>query len=179
MTLVAVHAVIDVPAHALMLLICVALRVAIRALKHRIVTWVGVARCADTGSTAVIDVEPRVVEHRARPSRHDLMARLARSGKTRRDVIRIIRTLIFDPVARITVGGNRSVVVVDVAASAHDLDVRPNQRETRIVMVKRCRLPRRRAMAHVAIPRESAGHVIRIGRALIVLQVATNTGRIS
>jgi len=178
MTLVTIHAVVNVPAHALMLLICVAFRVAIRALKHRVVTWVGVARCTDTRSTAMVDVIPRMVKHRARPPGHHLVARLASRGKTRHDVIGIIRTLIFHPVTRIAIGGNGSVVVIDVAAGTHDLDVCPNQRKDRVVVVERCRLPRRCAVANLALLRKTAGYVIRIRRTLVILHVAADAGRV-
>jgi len=68
-----------------------------------------------------------MVEDRARPSGDHLVARLTRCGKARRDVIRIVRTLIFHFVARIAIGRKRSVVVVHVAASARDLYVCPYQ----------------------------------------------------
>ncbi len=98
MTLVAIHAVVNVAVNTLMLLIGVRLCVAIRALKHRVVARIGVTRCTDTRRTAMVDVKPRMVEDRTCPPGHNLVTRLAGRWKTRRDVIRIIRALIFSPV---------------------------------------------------------------------------------
>jgi len=178
MALVAVHTVVDVAVHTLMLLIRVGLSVTIRALEHRVVARICVACRADSAGSAVPHVEPGMVEDRARPSGDHLVARLTRCGKARRDVIRIVRTLIFRFVARIAIGRKRSVVVVHVAASARDLYVCPYQGESRVVMVERCRLPRRRAVTDVALLGKSPGHVIWITRALVVLHVAANTGSV-
>ena len=142
MALVAIHAVVDVPIHALMVLVRIGLGVAIRALKHCIVARVCVASRTDSGGAAVPHIEPGMVEDRARPPGDYLVARLAGCGKARRDVIRIVRTLVFHSVTRIAVGWKRSVIVVHVATSAYDLYVCSYQWKRRIVMVERRGLPR-------------------------------------
>ena len=176
MTLVAIHTVVNVPVHALMLLIRVGLSVTIRALEHRVVARVCVASRADSIGSAVPHVEPGMVEDRARPPGDHLVARLARCGKARRDVIGIVRTLVFHSVTRIAVGRKQSVVIVHVAACAHDLHVCSHQWKGRVVMVERCRLPGCGAVADVALQGESPGHVIWIRRALVVLPVTADAG---
>ena len=52
------------------------------------------------------------------------------------------------------------------------------QRESRVVMVKRCLRPRSRVMALLASLRESRTHVIRIRRALEIFQVAIDAVRV-
>ena len=142
MALVAIHAVVNVPIHALMVLVGIGLSVAIRALKHRIVARVCVAGRTDSGGSAVPHIEPGMVEDRARPPGDHLVARLARCGKARRDVIRIVRTLVFHSVTGIAVGRKRSVVVIHMAACTHDLYVCSHQWKGRVVMVERRGLPR-------------------------------------
>jgi len=142
MALVAIHAVVHVPIHALMVLVRIGLSVAIRALKHGIVARVCVAGRTDSGGSAVPHIEPGMVEDRACPPGDHLVARLARCGKARRDVIRIVRTLVFHSVTGIAVGRKRSVVVIHMAACTHDLYVCSHQWKGRVVMVERRGLPR-------------------------------------
>jgi len=151
MALVAIRAVVNVPIHALMVLVRIGLSVAIRALENRVVARICVACRADSAGSAVPHVEPGMVKTAPAHPATTLVARLTRCGKPARDVIRIVRTLIFHFVARIAIGRKRSVVVVHVAASARDLYVCPYQGESRVVMVERCRLPRRRAVTDVAL----------------------------
>jgi len=113
--LVAVHAVVDIPANALMVLVCAGLGMAIRALENRVIARICVARCANSTRASMVGVEPGMVEDSACPPGDDLVARLTRGGEARRDVVRIVGTLIFRFVTRIAVGRERGVVVVHVA----------------------------------------------------------------
>jgi hypothetical protein len=95
MALVTVHAVVNVAADALMLLIRIRLRVAIRTREYRIVAGVCVARRAHPSRAAMLRIEPRMVKHRPSPPSHHLMARLATRREPRRNVIRVIRPQIL------------------------------------------------------------------------------------
>jgi hypothetical protein len=141
-TLVAINAVVNVAAHALMVLIGGSLGMAIRALENCVVAWARVARGADPGRATVVGVEPGVVERCARPPRNNLVAGLAGGRESGRYVVRIVRALILGFVARIAIGWNRSVVVVHVATGAWNFRVRTHQRERCVVVIERGRLPR-------------------------------------
>lgn len=62
MARVAVDAVVDVPVHAAMLMICGSLGVAVGAGEDGIVGRVGVAGSADAVGSAVVHIEPCVIE---------------------------------------------------------------------------------------------------------------------
>jgi len=175
--LVAINAVVDIAAHALMVLIGGRLGVAVRALEDCVVAGTGVARRADAIRTPVVGGEPGVVEGCACPPGHYLVAGLAGGWKSGRYVIGIVRGLVLNFVTRIAIRWERSVVVVHVAARARDASVGTDQRENRIVVIERGRLPCGRAVTNVALLRKSSGNVIRIGGALIVGHVAAHTGR--
>ena len=66
------------------------------------------------------------------------------------------------------------VVVVNVAIRtlARRNRVRAGQRESRLRVIKSCRLPSRSIVASVASLREASGHVIRVRRVVEILQVA-------
>src|SRR5579885_1817651 len=67
-TLIAIHAVVDVPAHALVLRICVLFRMAVGALEDAVVVRIGVAGRAHAIGAAMIHIEPGVIEHGAGPA---------------------------------------------------------------------------------------------------------------
>ena len=90
MALVAVDAVVDVSVHSLMPLIGRGLRMAVRALKDRIVARIGVAGCADSICAAVMRIEPGVVEGGTRPAGNYLVARLTGRGEPGSDVIGVV-----------------------------------------------------------------------------------------
>ena len=89
------------------------------------------------------------------------------------------RRVVVGLVATDAGGRGDVVVVVDVTvrALARRHRVRARQREPGCGMVKRCRLPCSGVVARLASLRESAAHVIRIRRALEILQVTRHTGR--
>lgn len=177
MTLVAINAVVDVAAHALMVLIRGRLSVAIRALEDYVVTGIGVARRTHSIRTPVVGGEPGVVEGCACPPGYHLMTGLAGGWESSRNVVRVVGRLVLSLVTRIAIAGNCGVVVVHVAACARDFRVRAHQGESCVVVVKRGRLPGGRAVAHIALLRKPARDVIGIGGGLIVRQVAADTRR--
>lgn len=175
MTLVAINAVIDVAVHTLVVPIGGSLGMAVRALENNVITGIGVARCTDSIRPTVPGVEPGMVEDRACPPGNHLVAGLAGGWESCRYVVRIVRGLVLGFVTRIAIAGNRGVVVVHMAVRTLDFRVRTDQGEGCVVVVERGRLPRRRAVANIALLRKSSGHVIGIGCARIVIQMATNT----
>ena len=175
MTLVAINAVVDVAADVLMIRIGGSFSVAVRTLEDCVVAGIGVARRTDSIRPTVPGIEPGVVEGRACPPGYHLVAGLAGGWESCGYMVRIIRGLVLGFVTRIAIAGNRGVVVVHMAACARDAGVRAHQRESRVVVVERGRLPRGRAMADIALLRKSPSHVIGIRCARIVFQMATNT----
>lgn len=173
MTAVAIHAVVHVSAHTLVFRIRVRFGVAVRALEHAVVTRIDMAGGADTVGVAMIHVEPGMVESRTQPAGRRVTRSTARR-KARRQMIRVGGTGIVRFVTAVTIRRQRRVVVVHVTAGAHDRGVRPGQWERRIVVVEGCRAPRCRAVAHVALLRESERLVIRIGRSQEVIQVTSD-----
>ena len=109
---------------------------------------------------------------------HRVVTLLARRGETRvrhrRGSIAIVGLVTAD--AR-RVGD--AVVVVDVAVRAlpwrHHMVAR--QRKSRFRVVKRCRLPSRSVVAHLAGLREPALHMVGIRRVLEVLQMTRHASR--
>ena len=102
------------------------------------------------------------------------MTDIASLRETLLRVIRIVRVLVVLQVTRYASRLRQVVIVVDVAvcALARWNRVLGRQRETRFRMVKLCRRPGARRVAHFASLRETLLDVVRIGGALVVLQVA-------
>ena len=75
--------------------------------------------------------------------------------------------------------GGDVVVVIDVAICTlpRRHSVRAGQREPGRRVIKACRLPGSGVVARLASLRESAAHMVRIGRALEILQVTRHAGR--
>jgi len=99
--------------------------------------------------------------------------------EVRRDVIRIRRALIVLEVAADAGRSGQVVIVVNVAISAlaRRNRVKSSQRESRGVVIERRVHPVRCVMTLVTGLREVRRHVVRVRRALIVLQVAADAGR--
>lgn len=170
---VAIHAVIDVAAHASMNVVSACLRVTIRALKHTVVARIGVAGRAHTIRSPVIHGEVRVIESGIQPA-SGCVAGGAAGRKSSRHMVRIRRCLIVRSVAAVAIGRQRRVVVVHVTVGTSYCGVRPRQREPRVVVVERSRRPRCSAMTNVALLRESRGHVVRVRRSLEILQMTVD-----
>ena len=144
MTLVTVDAVVDIPVNLRMReILCVVATVAIRALEHRIVVRVRVARGANTVGVAVGDREARVlrvIEGCSRP-RGRVVAGLAcsREELRLRRVTGVRRVVVIGLVASDAGRGQRSVVTVDVAVGAlpRRNRVRSRQRESSVGVVER------------------------------------------
>jgi len=182
MTLVAVHAVVDISADALVLGIRFRLRMAIGALENGVVIRVRMARRAHTVRVAMVDGELcvlRVIESRVLPVR-GVVAVLARC----REELRLRRVAWIRGLVVIgLVAGNarragQVVIVVDVAigASPRRNGMGTGQREAGLRVIELAVRPLNGVMAHLASGRE-AGVVYRILRTLEIGLVARNARR--
>jgi len=151
---VAIRAVVNVAAHAAVIGISLRFLMAVRALEHQIVAWIGVAGGAHAIGSAVIGREPGVIEGRSQPA-GCVVASGTRRRKSCRRVVRIIGSRVIRLVARIAIRGQAGVVVVHVALSAGNLRVESGQRERRVVVIEARRNPRDGVMAHIALLRET------------------------
>ena len=179
MTLVTIDAVVHVPRNSGMREVCrVVPAMAPSALEDGIVGGIRVARRAYALCVPVSDRELRilrVVERCTGPSR-SVVAILARIGEELRlrGVARVRRVLIVGLVATVASRRQRRVIAVHVAIRAltRRNDVRPCQRERRVVVVESRIRPHHRAMAQFTLLREASSGVGRIVCAVVVLQVA-------
>lgn len=167
---VAVHAVVDVPAHAPMLVVRLRLGVAVGALEDGVVVRIRVTCAAHAICIAVIDGEPGVVKGGSQPTGSGV-AGGAGCGKAGGNVIRIGRALVVSFVATVAIRGHGRVVVVHVATGTRDGRMRTGQRKGRVVVIKRGRGPRGGAVANIALLRESGAGVVWIGGVLVIRQV--------
>ncbi len=144
----------------------VVVRVALRALKRH----VGPGQ-SETGS--------RVVKGSARP-RCGVVALRASLREARCRVRRIVGRVEVVLVATDTrrVGGGQVVIAVHVALDALQRDMRASQREAGGRVIERRVTPRRRGVALLASLREIRLHVVRIGGALEILQMARYASRV-
>ena len=176
MTLVTIHAVVDIPADVGVIEIgSIVSTVTTCALEDRVVTRVGVAGRAHAVCVPVSQAEPGVIERRTCPSRGCVA-----SGASRREpggsVIRIRGPVVIRLMAANTGGRQGGVVVVHVTHHARDGGSRviTSERERRVVVVERSPGPIRCAVAHVTGGGESRRRMCwRIG-AVVVRLVARN-----
>ena len=94
-----------------------------------------------------------VIERRRRPV-GGRVAQLALLWEARGHVIRAIRAGVFRAVASVTVGCDRSVVIVLMAVRAGHGRMLPRQRKARVVVVEGRRGPGGRAVTHLALLRK-------------------------
>ena len=87
-----------------------------------------------------------------------------------------VRCLVVVLVAAETVGRNGRVIVVHMATGTCNRCVGAGQRETGVVVIEARRAPGCGAVAHIALLRETRGHMVRVVRALEVIQVAPDAG---
>jgi hypothetical protein len=117
--------------------------------------------------------KPRcVVIERRRLPRRRCMAGLARRREPSGNVVRVRRPLEILQVAGDAGCVRQAVVVVDVAGRARHAHVRARQCESRLVVIKCRRLPRRGRVAHLAGRRNAGLRVIRIGRCVEIVDMA-------
>jgi len=101
---VAVHAVVDVPAHSLMPAVGLRLRMAVRALKDGVVVRIGVTDAAYAICIAVIQVEPGVVKRGSRPIGGGVTGR-ASCGEAGRRMVRIRCALVVGLMTAVAIRG--------------------------------------------------------------------------
>ncbi len=153
-------------------------RVAQRAVQRIVVVDVTIGALPRRNGVRSRQRKPRrrVIEFAIRPQNR-VVALLARRRESRmrhrRGGVVVIR-LVATEARR----AGEGVVIVDVAVGAlpRRNRVRPRQRKPRTAVIERCIQPRTRAVALIAAMREIRRHVIRVCRALIILQMARYAG---
>lgn len=178
MTLITVDAVVDVTPNALVLLVGIGLGVAVGTGKDGVIVRVRVAGRAYAIGAPVVHREIGVIEVRRDPRRR-VVAGGAGSREARGHMVRIRSAVVVGLMARIAVGRQRGVVVVDVAACARNRPMGTRQGEGRVVVIEGCRNPRRCAVTYLALLWEPGTDVIRVRRTLEILEMAAHTGRAS
>jgi len=180
MALVAVHAVIHIALNSLVILVRLGFRMAIRALKNRVVVRIGVARRADSVGIAMGDGEwrvLRVIKRRIQPVR-GAMTVLARHREELRlgCMPGICRVVVVGLVAADACSRQTGVVIVDVAVGARPRrhGVRAGQRERSVVVVEGRVRPLNGVMAKLAGRREAGvrHRTVRSGEILLMARDA-------
>jgi hypothetical protein len=116
--------------------------------------------------------EPGVAERGSGPRRRGMTC-LASSWKACGHVVRIRRAFVYRRVAGKAVGGSPHKNISYVAVSAKHIDVGTGQRELRRCGVIKCRAcPTCGRMTNAAILWKSCGHMVWIGNAVEIRQVA-------
>lgn len=137
MALVAIHAVVYIASHALVILVGLRLQVAVSAGEDRIIVRVGVTSTANAVGAAVVGGEPSVIERSVGPD-FGVMASRASGREPSCNVVRVVGPLVIRLVTAVAVGRQSRPVVVDVAVGADTRGdgVRAGQRESRLAVVK-------------------------------------------
>ena len=171
MALIAVHAVIDIIWIALVARIRLGLAMTICALKDGVVVRIRVARGANPGGVTMIYVPPRVVKSRAGPCRRVVASSASgRKDGRRRFMDGIGGAVVVHGVAAVTIGWQRRVVVVHMAAGTGHLDVETSKRINRIVVVKRRVGPESGVMAELTCGGKAYLYVVdRRSRVVVIL----------
>jgi hypothetical protein len=99
---------------------------------------------------------------------------LAGLGEAGRKMVRIAHRFINSSVATVAIHGRSRVSSTDVTTHTSDGSVGPSQGEAGLAMIKYRSFPLCGAMAGLTILREPGGSVIRIGRGIEVLQMASD-----
>jgi hypothetical protein len=149
MALVAVHAVVDIPADVrVMEIVRVPAPMATRTLENRVVVRIRMAGGTNTVGVAVINVPPAVIKSRAGPCRCVVTGGASRREDGWRRLMDGIRSVVVvRRMAAVARRGEGGLVVVYVATGAGDLGVEARQRERGCVVVKLAVGPERRVMA--------------------------------
>lgn len=170
MARITIRAVPHVALDALVLRICLGLRMAIRADEGRIVRGVGMAIAAL--SVVMRKRKQGVVKSRAAPASRSV-TRGASGRETGSLVVRIRCCQVFRLMTRIAVRWCAREPVADMAAQTGHSDVRASQRKSRKAgVVESCRLPGHCGVADGTIRRENGSDVAGICRSLKILDMA-------
>ena len=176
MAVVTIDAVVNVAAHALMVLIGLRLLVTVGTSEHREIVRIGMAGRAHTIGIAMVRREPGVVEGRAQPAGGGV-ARRARGREASRLVIRIVGRVVIVDVARIAIRRQSRVVVVHVAHGARHRrrwqSVITGQRERCVVVIKGAIGPEHGVVTDLACRREPRSNVIYRRRGSVVIGLMT------
>jgi len=175
MTLVTIHAVVDIPAHVrVMEIVGVPAPMASGTLENRVVGRTCVAGGAHAVSIAVINVEPGVVERCAGPGSRVVTSRASscencwRGGMDRIGSSSIIRRM-----TAIAIRREGGVVVVYMATGAGHFHVKARQREGSRVVVELAIGPDNRVVAKIASRgKPDLNMVNRRGGRIVILQMA-------
>ena len=119
-----------------------------------------------------------VVKHSVRPQ-HRVVTQFASRRESSRDVVHRGESVVVIRLMAAHAGRSGDVVVaINMATRAlqRGHHVRPGQGETGSRVVEDCIGPQHRVMTLLASLREASLHVVRIGRSLVILQMATYTG---
>ena len=176
--LVAVHAVVDIPADAPVVLVRLGLGVAVGALKDGVVVRVGVAGSAHSIRPAVIDIPPGMVEHGTAPGA-GAVARVAGCGKACRLMVRICRAVVVRRVTRIAQRSCDVVVAIDVAVGTlpRRNRVLSGQSPPSCRVVESAVHPVDGVVANLACRREISRNVVhRRLRVVVIVLVAAHAG---
>lgn len=98
-------------------------------------------------------------------------------AELQRHMVGILWLRILRGMALIAILIRQVVVVVDVTGGAVCCYVPTRKRKRRVVMVERCRTPRRRCVAFGAVLTEVARHVVRVCCVVEVCKMATHACR--
>ena len=149
MALVAVHAVVHIPADVrVMEIVRVPAPVATRALENRVVARTRVAGGTNAIGVTVIHREPGMVKSRSSPRCRCMTSCAIRREDGRRRLMDGIRSVVvIRRVAAVASRGKGGVVVVHMATGTGDLRVEARKRERRRAVVKLAVGPERRVMA--------------------------------
>lgn len=175
MALVAIHAVVHVPAHVRVLeIVRVPAPVATRTLENHVVVRIRVAGGTDTVSVAVIHVKPGVVESCAGPRSSVVASHACRCEDGRRGLVDRIRCCsIIRRMAAVAIRRESGVIVVYMATGASHLHVETRQREGCGAMVEFPVGPQSGVMTQIASRGKPDLNMInRRGRRIVILQMA-------
>ena len=177
MALVAVHAVVDIPADVRVTeIVRVPAAMAARALENRVVAGIRVASRAHTVSVPVGHWEPGMVERCPRPRRCVVASRAGgRENGWRRCMNWIRGGVVVGLVAAVACGRKRGVVVIYVTCGAGDGRMESRQRKHRRAVIKLAVGPQRGVVAELAGRGEAYLDVVnRGGCRVVIVQVAGN-----